>query len=208
MNIILLAGCASATRGGDPSLRPIFNGRTLDGWTARGGAAVFEVRDGAIVGRTRPGQPNSFLCTQRSYRDFVLECEFRVHPELNSGVQVRSNADPAYKNGVVHGYQVEIDPTSRARTGGIFDESRRGWLATLDDNPAARAAFRPGEWNRLRVRAVGDVIETWVNGVPAARLTDSMTPEGFIALQVHGVGDRDDELTVEWKNINMAEIRR
>lgn len=190
-----------------PTFRPLFDGASLQGWTRRGGAAEYRVEDGSIVGATRPDQPNTFLCTDETFSDFILELDFKIDPALNSGVQIRSESRPDYKNGVVHGYQVEIDPAARAWTGGIYDESRRGWLDDLDDTPAAKAAFRQNEWNHFRIEAIGDQIRTWLNGVPAADLRDAMTPAGFIALQVHGVGPRKDELTVRWKNIRIAVVR-
>jgi hypothetical protein len=186
----------------------LFDGRTLDGWRRLGGGAEYRVEDGQIVGTTRPDQPNSFLCTERMFDDFILELEFKVDPELNSGIQIRSNSDPAYQDGRVHGYQVEIDPSERAWTAGIYDEARRGWLASLDEDAPARTALQPGGWNRLRIVAVGDHIRTWLNGVPAADLVDSMTPCGFIGLQVHGVGERADPLEVRWRDIRIRELRQ
>lgn len=183
----------------------LFDGHTLKGWTQRGGKAKYEVKENTIVGKTVPNTPNSFLCTEKMYGDFELELDFKVHPELNSGVQIRSNSLKDYKNGRVHGYQVEIDPSERAWSGGIYDEGRRGWLNSLKDNNAARYAFKLNDWNHYRIVAVGDRIRTWINGVPAADLTDSMTPKGFIALQVHGVGGRKDEITVKWRNIRLRE---
>jgi len=185
---------------------PLFDGKTLDGWEQKGGKAKYTVEDGCIVGTSVPNTSNSFLCTKKHYSDFILELEFKVDPGLNSGVQVRSNSLKEYRNGQVHGYQVEIDPSSRAWTGGIYDEGRRGWLFTLKDNEAARKAFKPNDWNKLRVECRGDRIKTWVNGVPAADLTDSMTRSGFIALQVHGVGSRQDPLSVRWRNIRLKDL--
>lgn len=181
----------------------LFDGLTLSGWTQRGGRARYTVEEECIVGRTVPDEPNSFLCTQREYADFVLTLEFMVDDELNSGVQIRSESRADYQDGRVHGYQVEIDPSERAWTGGIYDEGRRGWLDDLADNPHARSAFKHGEWNRLRIEAVGEHIRTWLNDVPAADLHDSMTASGFIALQVHGVGDRMEPLEVRWRNISL-----
>lgn len=183
----------------------LFDGKSLEGWTQRGGKAIYEVQGDRIVGKTVPNTPNSFLCTNKAYGDFELELEFKVHPELNSGIQIRSNSLKEYRNGVVHGYQVEIDPSERAWSGGIYDESRRGWLNKLNENNPARYAFKLNDWNHYRILAVGDRIRTWVNGVPAADLKDSMTPKGFIALQVHGVGGRKDEITVQWRKIRIRE---
>ncbi len=179
---------------------------TLDGWKQLGGEAEYRVEDGAIVGQTRPNQPNSFLCTEREYADFVLELEFMVHPELNSGVQIRSNSDPSYQNGRVHGYQIEIDPSQRAWTAGIYEESGRKWLADLTRNEPARSAFKQGQWNQLRVVARADEIQTFLNGVPAGELRDDKTPRGFIGLQVHGVGDRADPLEIRWRDIRIREL--
>lgn len=198
---------------------PLFNGKDLDGWVQRGGKADYKVEDGAIVGRSVPKTPNSFLCTKKDYGDFVLELEFKVHPALNSGVQIRSQCFDEAKTlkigdkeikvaaGRVHGYQVEIDPSARAYSGGIYDEGRRGWLNDLKENKAAREAFKKGDWNKFRVECKGDSIKTWINDVPAADLKDAVTPSGFIALQVHGVGDKTDVLDVRWRNIRIKELK-
>lgn len=181
----------------------LFNGKDLDGWVQRGGEAKYEVVDGAIVGTTVLNTPNSFLCTKNTYGNFVLEVEFFVG-NMNSGIQIRSESMEEYKNGRVHGYQVEIDPSERAWTGGIYDEARRGWLYDLRNNEAARKAFKPGEWNKLHIEAIGDHIRTWINGVPAANLIDGMTPEGFIALQVHGSKVAGEQ--VKWRNIRILDL--
>ncbi len=185
---------------------PIFDGKTLGGWKQLGGKAKYRVEDGMIVGSSVPNTPNSFLCTEKIYGDFILELEFKVDPGLNSGVQIRSNSFPDYQKGRVHGYQVEIDPSARAFSAGIYDEGRRGWLFDLKENEPARKAFKSEQWNKFRIEAVGDSIKTWLNGVPAADLVDSMTPAGFIGLQVHGVGDRTEPLQVRWRNIRIRDL--
>lgn len=200
-------GPREASRPADPAPPvELFNGSDLTGWIQRGGKASYAVEDGCIVGRTAPHQPNSFLCTASDHADFVLTLEFKVDDGLNSGIQIRSVSDPAFQGGRVHGYQVEIDPSDRAWTGGIYEEGRRGWLDDLGDTPGARAAFKHDAWNTLRIEAVGDRIRTWINGVPAADLRDGMTPTGFIALQVHGVGDRADPLEVRWRHIRLQPV--
>lgn len=202
----ILFGCCVSLEASAQEWVELFNGKDLTGWEQRGGKAEYSVKDGVIVGSTVPNTPNSFLCTKKNYGDFELELEFKVHPELNSGVQIRSNSLPEYKNGRVHGYQVEIDPSERAWSGGIYDESRRGWINDLKQNVKARYAFKQNEWNHYRILANGNSIKTWVNGVPAADLTDDETATGFIGLQVHGVGGRQDPITVSWRNIRLREL--
>uniref|UniRef100_UPI0013C4EC3E 3-keto-disaccharide hydrolase n=1 Tax=Flavisolibacter nicotianae TaxID=2364882 RepID=UPI0013C4EC3E len=184
--------------------KPLFNGKDLSGWKQLNGRARYRVENGEIVGTTVMGEPNSFLATESDYGDFVLEFDYRVDSTMNSGVQFRSLSTPSYKNGRVHGYQFEIDPSRRGWTGGIYDEGRRDWLYPLDLNPSAKTAFKQGQWNRARIECIGNHIRTWINGVPAAYVIDDVTPKGFIALQVHAIGDKKDEgRQIRWRNLRI-----
>ena len=182
------------------------------GWVARGGDAKFhmerESESPVIVGTSRPNTPNTFLVAPGEWRDFELLLEFKLDPRLNSGVQIRSHVVGGFENrsGGLRGPQVELDPSDRAYTGGLYDEQRRGWLYRLIDAPYARRAFKPGEWNRLRVVAAGPVIRTWINGVPATDAFDAMDESGRIALQVHGVGDTAEPLEVRFRNVRIREL--
>ncbi len=186
----------------------LFDGASLEGWVVRGGSAEFRVEDGEIVGVTRPSSSNTFLVSRRTYGDFELLLEFIQHPELNSGVQIRSTVEGGleHRDGRVIGYQVELDPSARAYTGGLYDEGRRGWLYPLIDAPYARKAYRSGEWNRLRVVAEGPLVRTWINGVPAASAFDAQDVSGHLALQVHGVGERSEPLEVRFRNVRIRSL--
>ncbi len=182
----------------------LFNGKNLKGWTKLNGTAEYKVSNNEIIGTSKMNTPNTFLATNKMYGDFILEFEFKVDNALNSGVQIRSNSIKEYDNGRVHGYQFEIDPSARAWTGGIYDESRRGWLYPLTFNPAGQKAFKSNEWNKARIEAIGKSIRTWVNGIPCSDLLDDMTASGFIALQVHSISDKEMEgKTVAWRNIRI-----
>ncbi len=201
----------------------LFNGKNLEGWEQHSGKAEYRVEDGCIVGKTVTGTGNSFLCTKKTYGDFILEFEFKVANDMNSGVQFRSQfyeketeivikgKTKKFPADRVHGYQYEIDPSSRAYTGGVYDEARRGvFLADLKDNAAASKAFKNGEWNQARIECRGDHIQTWINGVKAADLKDSMTLQGLIALQVHGIGDGTKKKPgeeVRWRNLRIQELK-
>jgi len=186
--------------------RDLFNGKDLQGWEQLNGTARYFVENGDLVGETVLGSPNSFLCTRDHFGDFILEFEVKLEAPINSGVQIRSHAISAFMDfgGRVHGYQVEIDPMERAWSGGIYDESRRGWLYNLERNPEGREAFKMGEWNHFRVEAIGNSIRTWVNGVQCADLVDDMTPSGLIGLQVHSIGTIEEEgKKIRWRNIRI-----
>lgn len=182
----------------------LFNGRDLAGWKQLNGKAKYTVSNGEITGTTVSGEPNSFLVTEKMYKDFILELEFKLDAEMNSGIQFRSESKAEYQNGRVHGYQFEIDPSLRAWTGGIYDEARRDWLYTLDYNPTAKTAYKPGQWNKCRIECIGNSIRTFVNGIATAHIIDDMTTEGFIALQVHAIGKNDEPgKQIRWKNIRI-----
>jgi hypothetical protein len=186
----------------------LFDGKSLDGWEVKNGTATYAVEDGCIVGKTTEGSPNSFLCTKKDYGDFELKFEVKVDDALNSGVQIRSASKPDYRNGVVHGPQVEISVDGNA--GFIFGESTKfGWLSENRTDEKARAAFKKGEWNAYRVLARGKSIKTWINDVPVADLVDEKTemPSGFIGLQVHGIKKGTGPYQVRWKNISLRELK-
>ncbi|HPA20101.1 MAG TPA: DUF1080 domain-containing protein [Verrucomicrobiae bacterium] len=207
-------------------LKPIFDGKTLNGWVQKGGQAEYRVEGGCIVGKTVIKTPNSFLCTAKDYADFILEFEFRVDPKLNSGVQIRSQCfdkDTEFEHagkpvkipaGRVHGYQCEIDPDlvrDRWWTAGIYDEGRRGWLFpgicggdAKQFTEQGRKIFKRADWNRVRIEARGPSIKTWLNGEPRADFSDSTTLSGFIALQVHSHAEAG--LEVRWRNIRLQDL--
>lgn len=207
MKKIILTACVAmfAFSGYAQNWQSLFNGKNLSGWKQLNGSAKYTVENGAIVGHTVRNSNNSFLCTKKTYGDFILEFDFRVDNGINSGVQFRSESLKSYQNGRVHGYQFEIDPSKRAWTGGVYDEARRGWLYNLNNNPAAKKAFKNNEWNKARVECIGNSIRTWVNGIACADLLDNTTLNGFIALQVHAIGKdgKEEGKTIAWKNIRI-----
>lgn len=202
--LVFLAFVVSVNAKKKDGWQTLFNGKDLSGWHQLNGQAKYQVVNGEIVGTTVANTPNSFLATDQNYGDFILELELLVDNDMNSGIQFRSESKPDYMNGRVHGYQCEVDPSSRAWSGGIYDEARRGWLYTGELNPAAKPSFKLGEWNRYRIECVGNSIRTWLNGVPVAYVFDDMTASGFIALQVHAIGkDAEPGKQIRWRNIRI-----
>ena len=199
--LLLLAGSTSSPANG--TCINLFNGNTLDGWTPLG-PARFEAVDGVIRGTPVDSEANSFLATNEEFGDFELHLQFRFEAGMfNSGVQFRSNRyehetpirfrsgdkrmiEATAQPGRVYGYQAEIDPSPRAWSAEIYDEAARGWLEA-PDKPAISNPIEPGSWQRLKIRAEGPRIRTWLNGLAVADLHDDERATGFIALQVHGV---------------------
>lgn len=187
----------------------LFNGKTLEGWKRVNGSATYHVEDGCVVGVCDPkSKMNTFLRTERTYRDFILVAQVRFDVPGNSGIQFRSKQREGGDERV-YGYQCEIDQSKDRRwSGGIYDEARRKWLYDLkgDARAKARDAFKYDDWNTFIIKAQGRRLQTWVNGVPCADFTDNdpkdFTPEGFIALQVHA----GKEGTIRWRNVRLKTL--
>ena len=218
LNVVTTELFAADAKSDGSGWLPLFDGKSLDGWAQRGGKAQYRIENGVLIGSCVPNTPNSFLCTTRDYTNFILEIEFKVDEGLNSGVQLRSQhfdkptefewngKKVKVPAGRVHGLQAEIDTSARAWSAGLYEEGARGWLNDLKNNEAARKAFKHGEWNKYHIEARGDSIKTWINDIPAADLKDSRVPAGFIALQVHGIGKKEQTLEVRFRNARLREL--
>lgn len=184
----------------DPSHPPgelleLFDGESLTGWKNLGDA-IYEVDEGTILGRIGGGG-QSFLATERTFDDFILECDVKTELPGNSGIQIRSRET---EDGRLVGYQIEIDPSERAWSGGLFYEGS-AWVQSLEGNEAGRAAFRNGEWNHFRIECFGPTIRVRVNGIPTTTYADARDAEGVIGLQVHS----GNNTRVRWRNIRLWE---
>ena len=195
--------------------KPLFDGQSLKGWKKVGGTGEYKVEDNSIVGFGKNIRGNTFLRTEKTYSDFILVFEFQfVDRTGNSGCQFRSAQRNG--NGRVFGYQCEHDNNDkRSHTAGIFDEARRGWLypgKKDQDDLASRFTaqgkrlFKWDDWNTIVIKCDGPHIQTWLNGEKRADFVDKdekdRTPEGFIALQVHGGKSGN----VRWRNIFLREL--
>jgi hypothetical protein len=188
----------------------LFDGKSLNGWTQRNGTATYEVKDGTILGTTKEGSPNSFLCTDKLYGDFELTFEVKVHDQLNSGVQIRSQTHGG-PTGRVNGPQVEIEASGAkgAEAGYVYGEACGGWM-TPKDKLKPHKHFKDGEWNSYRIVAKGPDIKVWINGVQVSDLTDEKKfkshPKGFIGLQVHSIGKNAGPFDVAWRKVRIKEL--
>ena len=201
----------------------LFNGENLEGWSIHSGHATYSVEDGTIVGQAVPNSPNTFLCTDREFCDFILEFEVLLEDEeLNSGVQFRSQIAPAerifwFRNDKgqyspttipadrVYGYQVEI--SAGGGSGGVYDEARRAMLPWWPESGSKESkAFKNQEWNSYRIECRGDSIKTIINGTVISAFRDALTDCGIIGLQVHDVGSDPNPYRVRWRNIRILPL--
>jgi len=204
--LLLTLGACRAT--GGVTILDLPDAEPLVGWRVLGGATFdLDADTGVLTGTGRDLPRNSFLVSDAVYDDFELELEVSIAAGGNSGVQVRSHVDWQADggHGRLWGYQIEVDPSERSWSGGLYDEGRRSWLADLSENAPAREAFVVGQWNHYRIRCEGPRIRTWVNGVPAVDFTDAgpdLDLAGHVAFQVHG-GQRAD---VAFRGVRLTEL--
>lgn len=190
----------------------LIRGNSLDGWAIYGSKAGFSIKDGVISGTARNLKGNSFLCTEKLYRDFIYTFQFKFdHLEGNSGCMFRGLLN---HKGRVNGYQCEHDNTKRSWTAGIYDEARRGWISPKKSNKDHTAAFteqglrvtKMDDWNTITIKAEGQHLQIWINGELRTDFIDddkkNTTAMGFFGLQVHG-GKKCD---VQWRNIFVKEL--
>ncbi|MFP4488968.1 MAG: DUF1080 domain-containing protein, partial [Bacteroidales bacterium] len=169
----------------------LFNGKDLDGWIEYGNEKWY-VEDGLLVCESGPDRQYGYLATEKYYRDFDLTADFKQVSDGNSGIFFRS----VFEGTKVSGWQVEVAPKGND-TGGIYESYGRGWLKQVPDEK--EEYLKEGEWNTMRIRAVGPEVTTWLNGKEMVQLNDTLIgeAEGRIALQIHDGGG----IKVLWKNL-------
>jgi len=197
----LLASCSVLANAG----KPISDGKTFKGWEGDTNK-TFRIQDGAFVGGSLETKVphNEFLCTERPYTNFVLRLKFKLvgtEGFVNGGVQVRSKRIPNHFE--VSGYQCDIgDPEW---WGALYDEARRNKVLVKSDMTKLEKVLKRQDWNSYEIRAEGQRIQAWINGVQTFDYTepDEKIPQfGSICLQVHGGGKAE----AWYKDISVEEL--
>jgi hypothetical protein len=194
MRCALIAAClvftAAAATAAEEGFVPLFDGKTFAGWEGDT-AKTFRIEDGAIVGGTlkKPVPHNEFLCTTKSYTNFILRAECKLIGVANGGIQFRSQRVPNHYE--VSGFQADMDTgPDGGFWGSLYDESRRNRALVAPDKALLRTVVKPG-WNHYEIRCEGPRVRLFLNGVQTVDYTerDAKIPQrGIIGLQIHGGG--------------------
>jgi hypothetical protein len=186
--VLLLSSCHST--------KSLFNGKDLKGWKIYG-TEKWYVQDGLLISESGPDAEYGYLGTEKSYKDFELDVEFKQEADGNSGVFFRSSIEGTK----ITGWQAEVAPPGN-HTGGIYESYGRGWL--IQPDASKDRALKFGDWNHMKVKVVGGTVTTWLNGVEMITLTDDKIgmAEGSIALQIHSGGG----IKVYWRNLNIKSL--
>lgn len=209
---LLLLSSSTFAQKDEAPWKNMFNGVNLDGWKMVGDKGEAFVEDGEIQLRQTAGtKDHTFLTSVDKYTDFILEVDFKIDPPgfsnavLIRGIEEKLKPDaPIFQ---INGYQIKIDNTPRNWTGGIFDfnGSALKWMYDLSNNEPARQAFKPTDWNKFRIEAIGNNIKVWINGVPSTNLINNKYPDGYIALKIHSLNaaTKEYDLLAHFKNIRI-----
>ncbi|WP_077342171.1 PVC-type heme-binding CxxCH protein [Pseudocolwellia agarivorans] len=192
------------TKNTSQAWKSLLESNDLSQWKIVGGKSTYHIENNAVVGTSVASKKNTFLISKETYSDFIFETDVKADTSINSGIQFRSNI---HNKGFVYGYQMEIDTSTRAWSGGIYDQSRRGWIYNLTRNNACSKEFKVNDWNKYRIEAIGNTIKTFINNVPCSSVIDDMTSQGFIALQVHSAGKNKDGKKVQWRDPKIITVK-
>ena len=213
--------------------KDLFDGKTLIGWKVINqdwdnpdSKPDFYVENNMIICNTTLNTGGGYLVTEKPYDNFILELDVKIDNSLNSGIQCRSqvwqkdtittyvagNAEGTVSQhkwpvGYVWGYQIEIDPSERAWSGGLYEPGNRGWVVTLSGNETARKAFKQMDWNHFKIVMNGNKIQTLLNDIKVLDTIDDMSSSGFIGLQFHGASkESQNNKKSMWKNIRIKKL--
>lgn len=178
------------------SMQSLFNGKNLDGWTIFG-TEKWYVEDGLLVCESGPDKGYGYLGTNETFEDFELSIDFKQEANGNSGIFFRSSVEGTK----ITGWQCEVAPPGSS-SGGIYESYGRGWLIKPD--PEKDKALQMGEWNTMKIIAIGDKVTTYLNGTEMVTITDQKIGDatGSIALQIHDGGG----IKVYWKNLMIKKL--
>ncbi|MCW3112407.1 MAG: hypothetical protein JWR18_803 [Segetibacter sp.] len=176
--------------------KKLFNGKDLSGWAIHG-TEKWYVDDGELVCESGPDKEYGYLSTEKKYKNFILDVKFKQEANGNSGVFIRSGIQGTK----ISGWQVEVAPINQ-HTGGIYESYGRNWL--IQPKPEDEKYLKQGEWNKMKIKVVGDEVTTWLNGHQMVYFKDEKIGkgEGFIALQIHSGGG----IKVRWKDLKIKEL--
>lgn len=191
LNITLILTTISLT-----AQESLFNGKNLDGWNIHG-TELWYVENGLLICESGPDKGYGYLSTKKFYDDFDLTLEFKQEANGNSGVFIRST----FEGTKVSGWQVEVAPPGND-TGGVYESYGREWL--IKPEKEKDNVLKMGKWNKMRIRVVGNLIQSWLNGTSMISLEDEMIGKGkgSIALQIHDGGG----IKVRWRNLIVNEL--
>ncbi|HZR17275.1 MAG TPA: DUF1080 domain-containing protein [Verrucomicrobiae bacterium] len=182
------------SRGAAQEFKPIFNGKDLTGWQVPDPNPFWHVVDGVLVGENDTAMKGHVLYTQKPYKDFIIELEAKWSGEIDSGIMLRH---PELQLQIGISRSLKKDMTCSFYTNGQEKYPEAGQAKELNKY------LKPGDWNKIRLQAHGDVFTAWLNGHKVVEYTDARFPDPYaIGLQIHpGL-----KMKIEFRNIQLQDL--
>lgn len=175
----------------------IFNGKDFTGWKVPKDNIWWTVKDGAIVATSGPKKKGTNLWTEKSYRDFVLDCEFRFDGKGDSGVFLRDG-----------GQQIQIGISGSLKRDMTCSPyiPGKGYPVEAEEKPGVKGVkglLKIEDWNAMRIKAVGPEYTVWLNGTKVMTYTsENAKEEGPIGLQLHG----NKVMAIDFRKLRVKEV--
>ncbi|MFH9296847.1 ThuA domain-containing protein [Streptomyces sp. NPDC017520] len=181
----------------DKGYRPIFNGKTLEGWK-QAGPGKFSVSDGALHSE---GGMGLLTYQAKELKSYSLKLDWKMTGDDNSGIFVGFPESDDPWSAVNKGYEIQIDATDAAdRTTGAVYTFKSANIKARD-----RVLRPPGQWNSYEIKVQGERLQIFLNGAKINDFTNTdparSLKDGYIGLQNHGADDQ-----VSFRNIQLKEL--
>ncbi|MFD7123064.1 MULTISPECIES: ThuA domain-containing protein [Streptomyces] len=181
----------------DTDYRPIFNGKTLEGWK-QSGPGKFSISDGALHSE---GGMGLLTYQAKELKSYSLKLDWKMTGDDNSGVFVGFPESDDPWSAVTNGYEIQIDATDAAdRTTGAVYTFKSANIKARD-----RVLRPPGQWNSYEIKVQGERLQIFLNGTKINDFTNTdparSLKDGYIGLQNHGADDQ-----VSFRNIQLKEL--
>ena len=183
----------------------LFDGYTFNGWEGDT-LNTWRIEDNMIIGGSliKNVPENNFLCTRRSYRNFILKFKIKLvgyEGFINAGLQFRSVRATNPSNEMI-GYQADWGKDYWAS---LYDESRRNKTLASPDSAKVLTWIKQNDWNDYVILANNNRIRIFINGhksVDYLESDPSIPLSGLIGLQIHGGGKAE----VYFKELYIKEL--
>lgn len=189
-----LLGAVVDTTADDHRFASLFNGKDLAGWKVPDGndeANWYSADDGVLVIQSGPQKKGSILWTEKSYKDFIVELEFRMgEGTVDSGVHLR-NMD-----------QIQIGISGSLKRDMTCSPYIPGKGYPVEATNVSKL-LKQNDWNYMKIQAIGDAYTVWLNGEEVMTyISDTAVDEGPIGLQLHGKRD----MGIDYRNLRLADL--
>lgn len=190
--LLTILSATGSCQSGDPELKPIFNGKDLQGWAVPDNNIWWTVENGILYGKSDPDQKGSILWTENEYKDFIVQADFLFgEGTVDSGIFLRAESEQL---------QIGISGSLKRDMTASPYISGKGYPVEAE---GVKELLKLDDWNTIKVKVEGNTYTSWLNGKEVMTYTsESAVEQGAIGLQVHPSRD----MNIDFRNILFAEI--